>query len=92
LSGFFHLQRRSQRTAFSLDNPQRILLEVVMPHQILRPEQAWKRLGVKRSTFYREFVATGRLRLVKLGERARGVLEHELDHLIDELAAERDAV
>jgi hypothetical protein len=28
---------------------------------------------------------------VKLGERATGVLEHELDHLIDEMAAERDA-
>jgi predicted DNA-binding transcriptional regulator AlpA len=62
-----------------------------MPHQILRPAEAWKRLGIKRSTFYSEFVATGRLRLVKLGERATGVLEHELDHLIDEMAAERDA-
>jgi hypothetical protein len=46
---------------------------------------------VKRSTFYNEFVASGRLRLVKLGERARGVLESELDALIDEMARERDA-
>jgi predicted DNA-binding transcriptional regulator AlpA len=79
-----------KRAAFSLDNPQHIPLEVVMPHQILRPEQAWKRLGVKRSTFYNEFVASGKIRLVKIGERARGVLEHELDQLIDEMAAERD--
>jgi excisionase family DNA binding protein len=62
-----------------------------MPHQILRPNEAWKRLGVKRSTFYSEFVASGRLRLVKLGERARGVIESELDALIDEMARERDA-
>lgn len=61
-----------------------------MPHQILRPQEAWRRLGIGRSTFYTEFVATGRLRLVKLGERATGVLEHELDRLIDEMAAERD--
>jgi len=62
-----------------------------MPQQILRPAEAWKRLGVKRSTFYNEFVATGRVRLIKIGERARGVLEHELDQLIDEMAADRDA-
>jgi predicted DNA-binding transcriptional regulator AlpA len=61
-----------------------------MPHQILRPQEAWKRLGVKRSTFYNEFVATGRVRLVKVGERARGVIEHELDALIEEMAAARD--
>jgi predicted DNA-binding transcriptional regulator AlpA len=61
-----------------------------MARQILRPQEAMKRLGVKRSKFYSDFVGTGRLRLVHIGERARGVIEDELDDLIGEMIAERD--
>jgi hypothetical protein len=55
-----------------------------MPN-ILRPKAAWKKLGVGRTMFYEEFVAKGRIRLVPLGERARGVIDDEIDALIEEL-------
>jgi predicted DNA-binding transcriptional regulator AlpA len=61
-----------------------------MPRQILRPKEAQRRLGVGHTKFYEDFIGTGRLRLVRLGERSVGVLEHELDKLIDQLP-ERDA-
>jgi predicted DNA-binding transcriptional regulator AlpA len=57
---------------------------------ILRPAEAMRRLGIKRTTFYGSFVASGRLRLVHIGARARGVIEDELNQLIDDLAAARD--
>jgi hypothetical protein len=58
---------------------------------ILRPQAAWTRLGVGRTTFYEKFVKTGRVKLVNLGERAKGAIDDELDRLIDELRAERDS-
>jgi excisionase family DNA binding protein len=59
--------------------------------QVLRPKEAARRLGVGHTKFYEDFINTGRLRLVRLGERSVGVLEHELDELIDHLP-EREAV
>jgi predicted DNA-binding transcriptional regulator AlpA len=61
-----------------------------MPRQILRPKEAQRRLGVGHTKFYQDFINTGRLKLVRLGERSVGILEHELDALIDQLP-ERDA-
>jgi hypothetical protein len=61
-----------------------------MARQVLRPKEAQRRLGVGHTKFYQDFVNTGRLKLVRLGERSVGVLEHELDALIDQLP-ERDA-
>jgi hypothetical protein len=58
---------------------------------ILRPKAAWTKLGVSRTTFYDEFVNTGRIKLVNLGKRARGAIDTELDSLIEEMRAERDA-
>jgi uncharacterized phage protein gp47/JayE len=58
---------------------------------ILRPQAAWTRLGVGRTTFYEKFVKTGRVKLVNIGERAKGAIDDELDRLIDELRAERDS-
>ena len=49
------------------------------------------RLGVGHSKFYEDFVATGRVKLVRLGPRSVAVPEDELDALIDQLIAERDA-
>jgi predicted DNA-binding transcriptional regulator AlpA len=62
-----------------------------MSRRILRPREAWQRLGVKHTAFYQSFVNTGRLRLVRLGPRAVGVVEDELDALIGRMIAERDA-
>jgi predicted DNA-binding transcriptional regulator AlpA len=56
-----------------------------MARQVLRPKEAQRRLGVGHTKFYADYVNTGRLRLVRLGERSVGVLEHELDKLIDQL-------
>jgi predicted DNA-binding transcriptional regulator AlpA len=61
-----------------------------MPRQILRPKEAQRRLGVGHTKFYEDFINTGRLRLVRLGPRAVGIVERELDELIDQLP-ERDA-
>ena len=56
-----------------------------MARRILEPDEAKRRLGnISNSNFYDNFVNTGKIRLVHLGPRRRGVLEHELDALIDE--------
>ncbi|MGO9401740.1 MAG: helix-turn-helix transcriptional regulator [Xanthobacteraceae bacterium] len=62
-----------------------------MAKRIIPPEEAQQRLGeISNSTFYDQLVRTGRIRLVRITERRVGVLESELDQLIDELAAARD--
>jgi len=59
--------------------------------RILEPKEARRRLGnISNSTFYEKFVGTKRIRLVHIGGRRSGVLEDELDVLIDEIAAARD--
>jgi predicted DNA-binding transcriptional regulator AlpA len=63
-----------------------------MSRRILRPREAWQRLGIKHIAFYERFINTGRLRLVRLGPRAVGVVEDELDALIGEMITERDAL
>ena len=56
----------------------------------LDPAEACLRLGnISNSNFYEKFVGTGRVRLVNITPRRVGVLEDELDALIDELAAAR---
>ena len=59
-----------------------------MRKSVSRAEAAWTRIGVKRSMFYKEYVPL--LRPVKLGRRAVGYLDDEIDALIDSLTAERD--
>jgi predicted DNA-binding transcriptional regulator AlpA len=56
--------------------------------RILRKPEAAARLGAGLSTFHQKFVATGRIKLVYLGKRSVGVLESEVDRLVDELVAE----
>ena len=62
-----------------------------MAKRIIRPREAWTRLGIGHSKFYRDFVNTGRIRLLELGPQTKGMLEDELDALIDEIAAQRDS-
>jgi predicted DNA-binding transcriptional regulator AlpA len=57
---------------------------------ILRPKAAWTKLGISKQTFYRKYVRTGRIRLIQIGRRTTGVLEDEIDALIEEMIAERD--
>jgi excisionase family DNA binding protein len=61
-----------------------------MPHKIVRPKEAQRRLSIGHTKFY-ELVSTGRLQLVRLGPRVVGIPEHELDAFISGLIAERDA-
>jgi hypothetical protein len=49
------------------------------------------RLPVGRTKFYEDYVNTGRLRLVRLGPKSVAVVDDEVDKLITELIAERDA-
>ncbi|MCW0101044.1 helix-turn-helix transcriptional regulator [Burkholderia pseudomallei] len=60
------------------------------PKRILRIEDACIKLGMPRSTFYRA-VALGELpKPIKLGEKATGWVESELDAFIDARIAARD--
>ena len=65
-----------------------------MARRILRLKQLYGPQGkipVGRSMFYAKYIRSGRLRLVPLGERAVGAVEDEVDALIEEIIAERDA-
>ena len=55
------------------------------PKKLLRPQEAQARLACGHSKFYADYVATVRLRLYELGPRSVGVLEDELETLIDSL-------
>jgi excisionase family DNA binding protein len=58
--------------------------------RVLRKREVLERLGIRKTTFYKHFIKTGRLRFVKIGARAVGIMEDELDALIEELRRERD--
>jgi excisionase family DNA binding protein len=58
--------------------------------RILRKREVLERLGIRKTTLYEAFINTGRLRFVKTGARAVGIIEDELDALIEELRRERD--
>jgi predicted DNA-binding transcriptional regulator AlpA len=58
--------------------------------RVLRKREVLERLGIRKTTLYESFIKTGKLRLVKIGARAVGVIEDELDALIEELRRERD--
>ena len=67
---------------------------VSKPRRLLRLKQVYGpqgRIPVGRSMFYDKFVNTGRLRLVPLGERAKAAVEDEVDAIVNEIIAERDA-
>ena len=49
------------------------------------------KIPIGRSMFYEKFINTGRLRLVPLGERAKAAVEYEVDAIVNEIIAERDA-
>ena len=56
--------------------------------RFLRPQECYRRVGLKRTAFDEHFIRTGRLRWRRIGARAVGILESEIDELIAEIAAE----
>ena len=54
--------------------------------RILRPSQAAKKMGIGRSSYYK-LVKAGRIKQVRLGPRAVGAFEHEIDILLESLPA-----
>jgi predicted DNA-binding transcriptional regulator AlpA len=62
----------------------------MMGKRILRKQEVLERLGIRKTTLHENFIKPGRLRFVKIGVRAVGVIEDELDALIEELRRERD--
>lgn len=59
--------------------------------KILRPKDAMLYLQVK-STLFWTMVKEGKIKLIRIGGgKARAALVHELDALIDQWTAERDA-
>jgi predicted DNA-binding transcriptional regulator AlpA len=59
-----------------------------MRRRIIRKPEVLKRLGIGRTKFEEDY--RRRLRSVRLGERAVGYVEDEVDALVDELIAARD--
>jgi predicted DNA-binding transcriptional regulator AlpA len=62
----------------------------MLAKRILRKREVLERLGIGKTAFHESFIKTGRLRFVKIDPRAVGVIEDELDALIEELRRERD--
>ena len=58
--------------------------------RIVRKNEVLNRLGIRKTTLHETFIKTGRLRFVKIGVRSVGIIEDELDALIEELRRERD--
>src|SRR3954453_22562241 len=58
--------------------------------RVLRKREVLERLGIRKTSLYESLIKTGKLRFVKIGARAVGVIEDELDALIEELRRERD--
>jgi predicted DNA-binding transcriptional regulator AlpA len=66
------------------------LAPIMIEKRIVRKNEVLKRLGIRKTTLHETFIKTGRLRFVKIGVRAVGIIEDELDALIEELGRERD--
>jgi predicted DNA-binding transcriptional regulator AlpA len=58
---------------------------------LVRPREAMRLLGIGHSKFWADFVSTGRLRAVRLGPRSVAYPSDEIEALIEELIAQRDA-
>ena len=89
-------KRRQQASCSTAGHEQCCLVdpgwrELSIVANIVRPSAAWRRLGIGRSKFYVDFVRAGRLRPVKLGKRASGFFDDEIDALVEEIRRERDA-
>jgi predicted DNA-binding transcriptional regulator AlpA len=65
--------------------------KIAPPRRILRLAEVRQRIGVGRTMLDEEYIKTGKLKLIKLGKRAVGVLESNVEEVIDELLAESES-
>jgi len=86
-----HQAKETKRRAREHKTSPPTIIEVRRGRRIIRPKEAWQRLGCGHDKFYRDYVNTGRLKLITLGKHSKGIVEDELDDLIGELIEERDA-
>jgi predicted DNA-binding transcriptional regulator AlpA len=59
--------------------------------RIIRPKEAMARLGIGHSKFYDDIRKGILPRPVRLGPRSVGIIEEELDAVVERLRAERDS-
>ena len=59
--------------------------------RLLRPKAIQAKLGIGHTKFWEDFVRTGRIKLVDVGPNAKACPEYEVDDVIAEMIAERDA-
>jgi len=48
---------------------------IMIEKRIVRKNEVLKRLGIRKTTLHETFIKTGRLRFVKIGVRAVGIIE-----------------
>jgi predicted DNA-binding transcriptional regulator AlpA len=58
--------------------------------RIIRPKEAMARLGIGHSKFYDDIRKGVLPKPVRLGPRSTGIIEDELDAVVERLRAERD--
>lgn len=59
--------------------------------QILRPKAVSQKLGISIATFWR-MVKDGRIKTVRIGKRATGVMQSELDRFLTDIQGAGGAV
>jgi hypothetical protein len=62
-----------------------------MGRRLLREPEVLARIPVGRTMLEEQFVKTGRLKWCRIGERIKAAPEDEVDRLVDEIVAARDA-
>jgi hypothetical protein len=55
------------------------------PKRLIRPKEAWTRMGIGHTKFYEDYINTGRLRLLQLGPKSTALFEHDLEQVMAEL-------
>ena len=58
--------------------------------RIIRPKEAMARLGIGHSKFYEDIKRGVLPKPVRLGSRSVGIIEEELDAVVERLRADRD--
>lgn len=62
-----------------------------MAKRILKPPEIYQRLGgIGKTKFRDDYILTGRVKWINLGERTKGLTEEEVDRLVDEAAKNRE--